>query len=431
VSSRDVRSAAESLELIQAGLAGLAACDIDSYGAAGLGEECEQLLRTVGELQIEAARRLALFDTLGGPAADHASSLAGWLGHRCRLRPWEAKQLAVIASRLHLLDDTLRSHEDGLIGFGDVVTIAEGIDRAADTMTAEWSPHRIAATAQPILLAAATRVTPTQLRRAATRIALTLDGAGAERRRKQIERQSFLNLGQTIDGVGAMRAEMGATDFAILEKAVDTFAPPPDPDKPRWQNAPGYRRLHGLITACRIGLGAAGENGYRERGGAPVRVHLIAPAAAADLDVPAAQAPAARTEYGTILSAAELRDMIARHRARVTRIHVRADGSVADRSTADGKPLNLGRTRRLFTAAQRDVYLALYAGCAAEGCDRPIAWADIDHKHAWTDGGRTDLHNGQPLCRWHNLDKEYRRGNTPRHHRDRDQQGREPPNPPP
>lgn len=424
------RSAAESLELIRAGLAGLAACDIDSYDAAGLGEECEQLLRASGELQLEAARRLARFDALGGPAADHTPSLVSWLGRRCRLRPWEAGRLATVAARLHLLDETLSAYRDEKIGFGDVATIAEGIDSAADTMTADWSPERIAATAQPILLEAASHVTPVQLRKAAARVALTLDGVGAERRRKQIERQAFLDLGQTLGGVGAMRAEMGAVDFAVLEKAIDTFSPRPDPDGPRWKNAPGHRRLSGLITACRIALDAAASHGFRERGGAPVRVHLIAPAAAADLEVPATQAPPARTEYGTILSAGELREMIARHNARITRIHVGEDGGVTDRRTADGQPLNWGRARRLFTSAQRDVYLAIYAGCAAEGCDRPIAWSDIDHRRAWADGGHTDLHNGQPLCRWHNLDKEHNRKRNPRQHRNQDRPRREPPSDP-
>jgi hypothetical protein len=435
VDSIEQQSAAESLELIRAGLSGLAACDIDSYGAAGLGEECEQILRAAGELQIQAARRLARFDALGGPAADHSPSLSNWLGRRCRLRPWEASQLATTAARLHLLNDTLNAYHDEKIGYGDVATIAAGVDAAAETMAPDWSPERIAETAQPILLEVAPRITPGQLRRAAGRVALTLDGASAERRRKQIERQAFLDLGQTLDGVGTMRAEMGAMDLAVLEKAVDAFGSPPDPEAPSWQNAPGHRRLGGLITACRIALGEASGHGFRERGGAPVRVHLIAPAAAVDPDVPAEEAPPARTEYGTLMSAGELREMIARHSAQVTRVGVREDGSVADRYTADGRPLDWGRTRRLFTAAQRDIYLAIHAGCMAEGCDRPLAWSDIDHQRAWVDGGRTDLDNGQPLCRWHNLDKENNRNKEagrqprPRQRRNQDRSSREPSDP--
>jgi hypothetical protein len=264
-------------------------------------------------------------------------------------------------------------------------------------------------------------VTPGQLRKAAGRIALILDGEGADRRRRQAERQSHLSMAQTMDGVGTLRADVGAADFAILEKAVDAFAPRPHPDNPLWANLPGHRRLRGLVTACQIALNAAGEHGYRERGGAPVRVHLIAAESTVDPNVPASQAPPGRTEFGTVLSAAEIREMIAQHRAGTTTIRLRADGTVVDRYTADGQPLNWGRTRRLFTRAQRDIYLALYAGCAADGCDRPVAWSAVDHRTAWADGGRTDLANGLPLCDFHNLAKEnHRKAKRRRQSQDQD-----------
>jgi hypothetical protein len=429
VSSSHALSATQALELVQAGLAGLAACDIDSYGPAGLGEECAQILDAVGALQVQAARRLARFDALGGPAGEHAHSLAGWLGHRCRLRPSEARQLATTATRLHLLDPAVTALQAGQIGYGDLATIAEGIDKAADTMTAQWNPEKIAVTAQPILLEAASKVTPGQLRKAATRIALTLDGAGGEQRRAQIDRQSYLDLGQTIDGVGVLRAHMGAADVAIVEKTIDAFAPLPDPDQPTWANRAGHRRLRGLVTACQIALRSAAKQGYRDRGGAPLRVHIIATTPTLDPSVPAIQAPQGRTEYGTIITAAGLREMIHRHPTQITTIGIDAQGHVTDQVTADGQPLNWGRTRRLFTPAQRQVYLALYAGCAAEGCDRPPAWTDIDHKYPWIDGGTTDLHNGQPLCRWHNLHKEHQRRRSTSGTRRTDGQGREPPDP--
>lgn len=423
-------SARQAMELVRAGLAALAACDFDSYGPAGLGEECAEILHAVGALQLEAARRLARFTAAGGPAYEDSPSPQAWLGRRCRLRPWEAKQLTTIATRLHLLDDSRAAYDGGEVEFGDVATIAEGVDRAADTMTPDWTPERIAEIAQPILLEAASKVTPGQLRKVATRIAMTLDGDGAERRRRQAERQSFLDLGQSIDGVGTLRGDLGAADFAILEKTVDAFAPRPEPEQPRWRNAAGHRRLQGLLAACEIALNAAGRHGYRERGGAPVRVHLIASTATVDTAIPATQAPPGRTEYGTIVSASEIREMLRRHRSRIDIIHIDGGGRVADRFTRDGQPLNWGRTRRLFSSAQRDAYLTLYAGCAADGCDRPLAWADIDHRRPWADGGATDLDNGQPLCRWHHVRKELRgpRAGPRGRHRD-DHQGPEPPSP--
>ena len=63
--------------------------------------------------------------------------------------------------------------------------------------------------------------------------------------------------------------------------------------------------------------------------------------------------------------------------------------------------LDLGRERRLHSAAQRRALSVTHETCAAEGCERPFAWCDIHHPHAWSDGGATDLDNGLPLCGFH------------------------------
>ena len=64
-------------------------------------------------------------------------------------------------------------------------------------------------------------------------------------------------------------------------------------------------------------------------------------------------------------------------------------------------PLDLGRERRLHSTAQRRALSVLHDTCAAEGCERPFAWCDIHHPHAWSRGGATDLGNALPLCGWH------------------------------
>jgi hypothetical protein len=63
--------------------------------------------------------------------------------------------------------------------------------------------------------------------------------------------------------------------------------------------------------------------------------------------------------------------------------------------------LDLGRERRLHSAAQRRALSVTHDSCAAEGCERPFAWCDVHHPHAWSQGGATDLDNGVPLCGFH------------------------------
>jgi hypothetical protein len=65
------------------------------------------------------------------------------------------------------------------------------------------------------------------------------------------------------------------------------------------------------------------------------------------------------------------------------------------------QPLDLGRTRRLHSRSQRKALALLHDSCAIETCERPFAWTEIHHPHAWSAGGTTDLDNALPLCGHH------------------------------
>ena len=67
-----------------------------------------------------------------------------------------------------------------------------------------------------------------------------------------------------------------------------------------------------------------------------------------------------------------------------------------------GVPLDLGRSSRYANRAQRRALLYRHSGtCAFPGCDVPIHRCDIHHIMEWDEGGRTDLINLLPLCRYH------------------------------
>jgi hypothetical protein len=73
--------------------------------------------------------------------------------------------------------------------------------------------------------------------------------------------------------------------------------------------------------------------------------------------------------------------------------------------------LDLGRTARFFSEAQRVALASVYDECAAEGCDRPYAWSELHHEDPWARDGRTDLYLAVPLCGWH-----HRRAHDPTYH---------------
>src|SRR6478735_322691 len=62
--------------------------------------------------------------------------------------------------------------------------------------------------------------------------------------------------------------------------------------------------------------------------------------------------------------------------------------------------LDLGRSKRLHTEAQRLAILVRDKGCRAEGCDR-AAGLHAHHQTRWTDGGTTTVNEGVSLCPWH------------------------------
>lgn len=67
----------------------------------------------------------------------------------------------------------------------------------------------------------------------------------------------------------------------------------------------------------------------------------------------------------------------------------------------DGRVLDVGRQKRLFTTAQRTALAHRDGGCAFPGCDRPPGWTEAHHMRPWAAGGSTDLADGVLLCAHH------------------------------
>jgi len=66
-----------------------------------------------------------------------------------------------------------------------------------------------------------------------------------------------------------------------------------------------------------------------------------------------------------------------------------------------GVPLDMGRTTRFATDAQRKAIALRDGGCIFPGCTLPVTWCDIHHVDHWQDLGPTDLALLAALCRHH------------------------------
>lgn len=67
----------------------------------------------------------------------------------------------------------------------------------------------------------------------------------------------------------------------------------------------------------------------------------------------------------------------------------------------DSQVLDLGRSTRLFNAAQRKALLIRDSECRAEGCDIPGTWTEAHHWVPWSHQGQTGLANAVLLCPHH------------------------------
>ena len=70
----------------------------------------------------------------------------------------------------------------------------------------------------------------------------------------------------------------------------------------------------------------------------------------------------------------------------------------------DSEPLDVGRSRRLFTRAQRLALAVRDKGCSWAGCTVPASWCDAHHVVHWRHGGHTSVSGGALLCPKHHTE---------------------------
>ncbi len=68
---------------------------------------------------------------------------------------------------------------------------------------------------------------------------------------------------------------------------------------------------------------------------------------------------------------------------------------------ANSEVLDLGRTRRLFSPAQRKALRLRDQECRAEHCSIRATWCEAHHRKPWSQGGHTDLDDAVLLCNFH------------------------------
>ena len=126
-------------------------------------------------------------------------------------------------------------------------------------------------------------------------------------------------------------------------------------------------------------------DGLPSHGGAPTSVMVMV-----DLEALRSKGGAAMTAMGGAMTAGEVRRL--------------ACGAGVIPVVLGGKSeiLDLGRSRRLFSPAQRKALAIRDRRCRADDCDIPAAWCEAHHaERPWSRSGKTDLGDGVLLCSFH------------------------------
>jgi len=342
------------------------------------------LLETIGEVD---SRGLA--NRRGCP------STRAWLRSAHRIAPHEAAKLLSTAQALRNgLPSVATSLGAGAVSLAQAEVIVTAIGDLPTETPVACKPQAAAT-----MIEAAATFDPVILARIGRRLAEIVDPEGVQDRDEQpiVDKEDDAHRGRTLsltpdtDGAGGyLRARLDAVGYATLSaylaaatapKATPDDDPKPDTVADADTRNVGQRRHDATVEAVRQML--AGGN-LPSSGGVKPRIVLTIPASSLTN-----RTGAARVADGTQISPTLARLLA----CDADLVPVTLDG--------DGNPLDVGRTRRLFTGPVRTALEVRDRGCAWPGCDRPVSWTQAHHIVSWQDGGKTSLDNGVLLCLFH------------------------------
>lgn len=357
--------------------------------AAAVGE-CERAIRRLEALKLSlvgAADQAKVSDLSG-----HASTSA-WLAAKTKAGSAKSARDTRLAGDLReKLPATAAALSHGELSADHASVIAHATRRLPDDLTDEQ-----VGTVEASLVSKARRLDPQQLRRAARRALEAVERDrekvdAAEDQQLADEEQAALDkcrltLHDNGDGTTTGHFTVPTLAAAMLRKILDAMTAP--------------RRARPGATAAQAGdAGRRGDWAHQSGmafsdllGHLPTD-HLHGQAAATvvvtlDLDTLRNQLRAAGLDTGDLVSAAAARRLAC------------DAGLVPAVLGGESQPLDLGRRKRLFTAAQRTALGLRHTSCAADGCERPYAWCELHHLRPWQADGATDLDNALPLCGFH------------------------------
>jgi hypothetical protein len=350
-------------------IVGLREVDLASLTGDELSAHIRELDRRRNQHDAALLETVAAWDARRQWAADGALSAATWLASRCEMSRSSAAVLVRTSRRLRDMPLTAAAARRGDLGSAKVVLLANAAGRSDAT-------RKAFARDEELLVGHAQKLTVDQLHQLLREWLLRVDAeTGNDDADAQHERRR-LHLSETFGGMWALDGMFDPADGAELAAALlaeyDALLRAENAVEGGPRRTPAQRRADALLNLI--------------RGDSATRPSLTIVVRAEDLGDGHG---GARIAGGPVIDPASVQQMACD--AVIRRVTLGVDGEILD----------LGRSQRLISPAQRRALTVRDGGCVFPGCDRPPERCDGHHIVHWTQGGRTDMENLCFLCLAH------------------------------
>lgn len=248
------------------------------------------------------------------------------------------------------------------------------------------------------LVAVAGQTTPERVAAAARSIRDDLDLEGVVDREAVLREKRFLRLIPQVDGMTKILGLLDPESAAVVVAAVDSVTAPRR-GGPRFVDPEAVERSERIVDDPRT----------TEQIAADALVDMVVLATRADdgflfgVTAPTVRLHITLAELEAGVGAARIEGQTARA-STATPTRLACGGGYVPVLFDESRPLDVGRSERLFTARQRIALAARDGGCLFPECDRPPSWCEAHHIDFWArDEGRTDIARGVLLCRHHHM----------------------------
>ncbi len=383
-------SVCSAVERVHAVLDSVAQSAFEDRADVALVAEWERAIRRMESVKL---RLIAAADRSSVAAASGLASTGAWLAQQVRADQAESARTVRLATALDVPTSAAATAlAQGVISAEHARVVMHALDQLPAQVSALQRGEVEAA-----LVKSACELSPARLRRRARRALETIqpDPAVVDAHENSVvldeeeraRERTRLTLHDNSDGTVTGHFTVPTLHGHLLRKVLETMTAPrrarlgatlaqtgDRSERSDWDRARGLAfcellehlptdRLHGKIAATVVVT--IDEDGLRDR------------LAVAGLDT------------GEVISAGEARRLAC------------GAGLVPLVLGGASLPLDLGRSRRLFTEAQRTALATQHQSCAADGCERPFAWCEMHHRQPWAGEGPTDLANALPVCHFH------------------------------